>query len=39
MKEADLYYTGTIVEVLDKVLYEIKVDIPGIKSGVKAFPV
>ena len=38
MKEADLYYTGTIVEVLDKVLYEIKVDIPGIKSGVKAFP-
>lgn len=39
MKEADLYYTGTIVEVLDKVLYEIKVDIPGIKSGVKAFPI
>lgn len=38
MKQADLYYTGTIVEVIDKVLYEIKVDIPGIKSGVKAFP-
>lgn len=38
MKKADLYYTGTVVEVLDKVLYEIKVDIPGIKSGVKAFP-
>lgn len=38
MKQADQYYTGTIVEVIDKVLYEIKVDIPGIKSGVKAFP-
>lgn len=34
----NMYYTGTVVEVLDKVLYEIKVDIPGIIQEVKAFP-
>lgn len=39
MKKADLYYTGTVVEVTDPVLYEILVDIPGIVKGVKAFPV
>lgn len=38
MRQAELYYTGTVVEILDKVLYEIKVDIPGIKTGVKAYP-
>lgn len=38
MKEGELYYTGTIVEIVDKVLYVIKVDIPGLKSGVTAFP-
>lgn len=38
MKKGDIYYTGTIIEVVDPVLYEIKVDIPGIVSGVKAFP-
>ena len=32
------YYTGTIVEVIDPVLYQIKVDIPGIALGVSAFP-
>lgn len=36
--EENIYYTGTIVEVLDRVLYEIKVDIPGIIQEVKAFP-
>ena len=38
MKQGELYYTGTIVEILDKLLYEIKVDIPGVKSGVTAYP-
>lgn len=38
MKKGDIYYTGTIIEIIDPVLYEIKVDIPGIVSGVKAFP-
>lgn len=37
-KSDNMYYTGTVVEVLDKVLYEIKVDIPGIIQEVKAFP-
>lgn len=32
------YYTGTIIEVIDPVLYEIKVDIPGIVQGVTAYP-
>lgn len=38
MQKSDMYYTGTIVEILDPVLYEIKVDIPGVIQGVKAFP-
>lgn len=38
MKKSELYYTGTIIEVLDPVLYEIKVDIPGVIQNVKAFP-
>ena len=38
MKEAELYYSGTIVEIIDEVLYEIKVDIPGVKTGVTAYP-
>ena len=38
MKQGELYYSGTIVEILDKVLYEIKVDIPGLKTGVTAYP-
>lgn len=38
MKNSEMYYTGTIVEVLDPILYEIIVDIPGIIQGVKAFP-
>lgn len=33
------YYIGTIVEVLDPVLYEIRCDIPGVFDGVKAFPI
>lgn len=33
------YYTGTVVEVIDKVLYKIKVDIPGIIQGVIAYPI
>ena len=32
------YYTGTIVEVVDPVLYQIKVDIPGINKRLPAFP-
>ena len=38
MKQGELYYSGTIVEIVDKVLYEIKVDIPGLKTGVTAYP-
>lgn len=38
MLNQDQYFTGTIVEVLDPVLYQIKVDIPGIAIGVPAFP-
>lgn len=38
MQKSDMYYTGTIIEILDPVLYEIKVDIPGVIQGVKAFP-
>ena len=32
------YYTGTIVEVVDPVLYQIKVDVPGINKELPAFP-
>lgn len=38
MKKSELYYTGTIIEVIDPVLYEINVDIPGVIQNVKAFP-
>ena len=38
MLNQDQYFTGTIVEVIDPVLYQIKVDIPGIAIGVLAFP-
>lgn len=38
MLNSDQYFTGTIVEVIDSVLYQIKVDIPGIAVGVLAFP-
>ena len=38
MLNKDQYYTGTIVEILDPVLYEISVDIPGMALAVKAFP-
>lgn len=33
------YYLGTIVEIIDPVLYQVRVDIPGVFEGVKAFPV
>lgn len=39
MKTEETFFAGTIVEILDPVLYEIKVDIPGVIEGVKAFPV
>ena len=32
------YYTGIVVEVIDPVLYQIKVDIPGINKQLPAFP-
>ncbi len=38
MLNKDQYYTGTVVEIIDPVLYQIKVDIPGIAVAVKAFP-
>lgn len=38
MKQGDIYYTGVIVEVTDKTLYEIVVDIPGVIQNVKAYP-
>lgn len=38
MLNKEQYYTGTVVEVLDPVLYKIKVDIPGLSIGVEAFP-
>ena len=38
MLNKDQYYTGTVVEILDPVLYEISVDIPGMALAVKAFP-
>lgn len=38
MYNKDQYYTGTITEIIDPVLYQIKVDIPGIVEGVPAFP-
>ena len=38
MLNNDQYFTGTIVEIVDPVLYHIKVDIPGIASKVPAFP-
>ena len=38
MLNNDQYFTGTIVEIIDPVLYHIKVDIPGIASKVPAFP-
>lgn len=34
----ETYYSGTIVEIIDPVLYEIKVDIPGVIKGVTAYP-
>ena len=34
------YYTGIVVEVIDPVLYQIKVDIPGInKQDIKNIPI
>lgn len=39
MDKNEILYAGTIVEILDPVLYEIKVDIPGIIQNVKAYPV
>ena len=38
MKEGEIYYTGVVIEVVDKELYEVTVDIPGIIQGVKAYP-
>ena len=38
MLNKDQYYTGTITEIVDPVLYQIKVDIPGIAVSVMAFP-
>ncbi len=38
MLNKDSYFTGTIVEVVNPVLYQIKVDIPGIAVSVNAFP-
>lgn len=38
MLNKDQYFTGTITEVVDPVLYQIKVDIPGIATSVMAFP-
>lgn len=32
------YYTGVIVEVIDPVLYQVKVDIPGLNKQLPAFP-
>lgn len=36
MKE--MYMTGRILEVVDPVLYEIKVEVPGVISGITAYP-
>lgn len=33
------YFTGTVVEIVDKLTYEIKVDIPGLGKGYTAFPI
>ena len=33
------YFTGTVVEVVDKLTYEIKVDIPGLGKGYTAYPI
>ena len=38
-KESVEYFIGTIVDVEDRALYKIKVDIPGEFDGVTAFPV
>lgn len=38
MKQGELYYTGTITEIIDPLLYVVKADIPGNKSGITAFP-
>lgn len=38
MLNKDQYFTGTIVEIVNPVLYQIKVDIPGISVSVNAFP-
>lgn len=38
LKNNGQYYTGTIVEIVDPVLYQIKVDIPGFNKGLSAFP-
>lgn len=38
MLNTDQYYTGTVTEIEDPVLYRIKVDIPGMANSVTAFP-
>lgn len=38
MLNKEQYYTGTIIEVIDTVLYQIKVEIPGFAASVNAFP-
>jgi hypothetical protein len=38
MLNKDQYFTGTITEIVDPILYQIKVDIPGMASSVMAFP-
>ena len=38
MLNKEQYYTGTVIEVVDTVLYQIKVEIPGIAASVNAFP-
>lgn len=38
MLNKEQYFTGTVIEVVDPVLYQIKVEIPGIASSVNAFP-
>lgn len=38
MLNKDQYFTGTVIEVIDTVLYHIKVEIPGQAVTVNAFP-
>lgn len=33
------YFTGTVVEIVDKLTYEIKVNIPGLGEGYVAYPI